>query len=104
VVHSEGMDDERIVAIPRFHGGSPHPCRLWTVSFWPPWQALICTGLLSGFMGPCKPTSLVTTLSNHSRPTSRWFSGGRMRHQDDGQAGYRWEPRLHPGSRASILT
>jgi hypothetical protein len=38
---------------------------------------------LSGFRGPGKPSSSVTTLLNRSCLTSRWFSGERMRHQDD---------------------
>jgi hypothetical protein len=46
--------------------GSPRPCWLRTASFWPRWQALICTGRMSGFMGPDKPSSLVTTSSNHT--------------------------------------
>jgi hypothetical protein len=38
-------------------------------------------------MGLGKPSSPVTTLSNCSCPPSRWFSGGRMRHQYDGRGG-----------------
>jgi hypothetical protein len=57
-------DKERFVAIPRFQGGSLRLCRLRTVSFWSWWQILICTGCMSGFMGPDKPSSLGTTLSN----------------------------------------
>jgi hypothetical protein len=64
VEHSEGKDGERLVAIPRFQGGSPCLCQLWTTSFWPRWQALTCTGHMSGFMGPNKLSSLVTTLLN----------------------------------------
>jgi hypothetical protein len=41
-------------------------------------------------MGPSKPISLVTTLLNRSRPALRWFSTGRMRHQDNGRV----EPSL----------
>jgi hypothetical protein len=37
-------------------------------------------------MGSDKPISPVTTLSNRFMAL-RWFSGGRMRHQDDGRAG-----------------
>jgi hypothetical protein len=48
------------------HSGSPRPCRLRTVSFWPRWQALICTGRMSGFMGPSKPSSPVNTSSNRT--------------------------------------
>jgi hypothetical protein len=65
VEHPEGKDEERVVTILRFIGGSPHLCRLRTVLFWPRWQALICTDHLSGFMGADKPSSPVTTLSNH---------------------------------------
>jgi hypothetical protein len=38
-------------------------------------------------MGPGKPSSPVTTLSNRFCPALRWFSRGRMRHQDNGWAG-----------------
>jgi hypothetical protein len=40
-----------------------------------------------GFMGPGKPSSPVTTWLNRSRPASRWFSGGRMSHLDEGRVG-----------------
>jgi hypothetical protein len=40
------------------------PSVLRTMLFWPRWQALICTGHMLGFMGPDKPSSPVTTLSN----------------------------------------
>jgi hypothetical protein len=63
VDHSEGKGGERVMAIPRFQGGSPRLCRLRTASFLPRWQALICTNHLSGFMGLDKPSSPVTTLS-----------------------------------------
>jgi hypothetical protein len=33
VVHSEGKDEERDVAILRLQGGSPHLCQLRTASF-----------------------------------------------------------------------
>jgi hypothetical protein len=33
--HSEGKDGESDVAIPRFICGSPRPCRLRAVPFWP---------------------------------------------------------------------
>jgi hypothetical protein len=49
VVHSELKDEERVVAIMRFQGGSPCLCQLRTASFWPQWQALIFTDHLSGF-------------------------------------------------------
>jgi hypothetical protein len=64
VEHSEGKDEERVVAIPWLLGGSPCMCRLRTALFWPRWQALICTDCMSGFMGPDKPSSPVTTSSN----------------------------------------
>jgi hypothetical protein len=54
------------MAISRFQDGSHRLCQLRTVSFWPRWQALICTGRILGFMGPSKPSSLVTTLSNRT--------------------------------------
>jgi hypothetical protein len=60
VEHSEGKDEERDVAIPRFQGGSPHLSRL------------------SGSMGPDKTSRLVTTLLN-CPPALRLFVGGRMR-------------------------
>jgi hypothetical protein len=66
VDHSEGKGGERVVAIPRFQGVSPRLCRLRTASIWPRWQALICTDHMSGFMGPDKPSSPVTTLSNRT--------------------------------------
>jgi hypothetical protein len=34
----------------------------------------------------------------------RWFSGKRMRHQDDSRTRHRWEPRLHHRSRSPIST
>jgi hypothetical protein len=66
VEHLEGKGGERTVAIPRFQGGSPGLCRLMTASFWPRWKALTCNGRMSDFMGPSKPSSPVTTLSNHT--------------------------------------
>jgi hypothetical protein len=65
VEHSEGMDEEGAVAIPRFLGGRPCLCRLRTMSFWPQWQALICTDRMPGFMRANKPSNPVTTLPNH---------------------------------------
>jgi hypothetical protein len=64
------------MAIMRFQGGSPRLCRLQTASFWPRCQTLICTDRMSGFMGPSKASSLVTTLLNRSLPTSRLFTEG----------------------------
>jgi hypothetical protein len=64
VDHSEGKDGERTVAIPGFENGRPRLCRLRTTLFWPQWQVLICTDRMSSFMGPGKPSSPVTTLSN----------------------------------------
>jgi hypothetical protein len=66
VVHMEGKDEERAVAILRFLDGSPHLCRLRTTSFWPRWQAMICTDCMLGFMRPDKTSSPVTTLSNRT--------------------------------------
>jgi hypothetical protein len=57
---------ERAVATQRFQGHSPRLCQLRTTSFWPRRQALICTGRMLGFMGPKKPSSPVTTLSNRT--------------------------------------
>jgi hypothetical protein len=105
VDHLEGKGGERVMAILRFQGGSPRLCRLRTAIFWLRWQDLICIDRMLDFMGPGKPSSLRTTLSNCSRPASRWFSGGRMR-KPRMMAGpnNRWEPRLHPGSKAPIST
>jgi hypothetical protein len=104
VVHSEGKDEERTMAIPRFQGGSPRLYQLRIASFWPQCQALICTGRMSDFMGPGKPSSPITTLSN----CTSYFEVVCWREneatQDDGQVRYCWEPRLHPGSRVPILT
>jgi hypothetical protein len=52
VDHSEGMGGERVMAILRFHDGSPRLCQLRTVSFWPRWQALICNDRKLGLCGP----------------------------------------------------
>jgi hypothetical protein len=35
VEHSEGKGGKSVVAILRFLCGSPHPCRLRTIPFWP---------------------------------------------------------------------
>jgi hypothetical protein len=78
VEHSEGKDEERVVAILRFKGGSPCLCQLRTALFWYPWQALICTDRMSGLWAP---VNLVA--SNYFvelyLPASRGFVGGRMR-------------------------
>jgi hypothetical protein len=66
VEDSEGKDGERAVAILRLLGGSPCLYRLRTMSFWPRGQALICTDRMSGFMGPDKPSSPVTTSLNRT--------------------------------------
>jgi hypothetical protein len=60
---------------------------------------------MSGFMGPGKPSSLVTALSNHPSMLQGGLLEGRMR-QPKMTAGPddRWEPRLHPGSRDPIST
>jgi hypothetical protein len=54
------------VEILRFQDGSPHLCRLRTTSVEPDGQALICTAHMLSFMGPGKPSSLVTTLLNRT--------------------------------------
>jgi hypothetical protein len=64
VEHSEGKNEERAMAILRLLGCSPRLCCLRATSFWPRWQALISTDHWLGFMGPGKPSSLVTTLLN----------------------------------------
>jgi hypothetical protein len=64
VDHSKGKGGERAMAISRFQDGSHRLCQLRTVLFWPRWQALIRIGRILGFMGPSKPSSPVTTLSN----------------------------------------
>jgi hypothetical protein len=66
VEHSEGKGGERVMAILGFQGGSPLLCRLRTTLFWPRWQALMCTESMSCFVGPGKPSSLVTTLLNRA--------------------------------------
>jgi hypothetical protein len=66
VQHSEGKGGEWAVEILRFQDGSPHLCRLRTTSVEPDGQALICTAHMSSFMGPGKPSSLVTTLLNRT--------------------------------------
>jgi hypothetical protein len=58
------------------------------LSFWPRWQALICTDHISGFMWTGKSSSLVTTLSNRT-PALWLLVGGIMKHQDDGRVEYR---------------
>jgi hypothetical protein len=55
VDHSEGNDEERVVAIPRLQDGSPHLCQLKTASFCTRWQALTCIGRMSGLWGAGKP-------------------------------------------------
>jgi hypothetical protein len=102
--HLEGKGGERVVALPRFQGGSTHLCRLKTASFWPQWQALICTGRTSGFMGSDKPSSLVTTLSNHTPYFEVVCWRDNEAAQNDDRVGYRWEPRLQTGSRGLIST
>jgi hypothetical protein len=58
VEHSEGKGGENDVAILRFLCGSPRPCRLRTVPFWPRWQALSCVLTACWvFMGPDKLSS-----------------------------------------------
>jgi hypothetical protein len=66
VEHSKGKDGERAMAILRFQCGSLRLCRLSTASFCPRWQALTCTHYISGSIGPSKPNSPVTTLSNRT--------------------------------------
>jgi hypothetical protein len=39
VEHSEGKGGEKVVAILRFQGGSPHLCQLRTVLFWSRWTS-----------------------------------------------------------------
>jgi hypothetical protein len=52
------------------------------------------------------PVNLVAIelLRQTASPALRWFVGGGVRHQGDGRAQYRWETRLHPGSRGPNLT
>jgi hypothetical protein len=66
VEHTKRKGGELAVDIPRFQSGSPCLCQLRTTSFWPRWTSFICTDCMSGFMGHGKPSSLVTTLSNHT--------------------------------------
>ncbi len=81
MVHSEGKDEERIVAILRLQGGSPHLCQLRITSFWLWWQVLICTDRMSGFMGPDKPSSFCNYYVEPHLPAScgAFTFGGRMR-------------------------
>jgi hypothetical protein len=82
----------------------------------------LCTDHMSCFMGPGKPkvcalttcqvlwdpvnlVGFVTTLLSRISllHVVAFLFGGGMKHQDDGRAGYHWEPRLHhwkrgPGS------
>jgi hypothetical protein len=62
------------MAILRFQGGSSHLCRLRTASVWPRWTSFDLYWLHIEFMGPGKPSSPVTTLSNH--PSQLW--GGSL--------------------------
>jgi hypothetical protein len=63
VEHSEGKGGESVVAILRFLCGSPHPCRLRTVPFWPRWQALSCVLTVYQILwGPISQVAFVTTV------------------------------------------
>jgi hypothetical protein len=65
VEHSEGKGRESVVAILRFLCGSPNPCRLMTVPFWPQWQALSCVLAACWVLwGPISRVAFVTTMSN----------------------------------------
>jgi hypothetical protein len=66
-------------AILWFLCGSLHLCRLRTVSFWPWWQALICTDRMSSFLGSGKPSRFCNYFFEPYLPASRWFVGGGMR-------------------------
>jgi hypothetical protein len=66
VDHSEGKGGERVMAILRFQGGSPHLCRLRTTSFWPQRTSFDLYWPNVRFMGPSKPSSPVTTVSNYT--------------------------------------
>jgi hypothetical protein len=62
VEHSKGKGGERVVAIPRFQGGSPACVDKELRHFDLDGQALIYTDCMPDFMGSDKPSSLVTTL------------------------------------------
>jgi hypothetical protein len=82
VEHSEGKSGESDVAIPMFLCGSPRPCQLRTVPFWPRWQALSCVLTACRiFMGPDKPSSFCNYLVELHLPAScgAFTFGGRMR-------------------------
>jgi hypothetical protein len=82
VEHSKGKDVHSVVTIPRFLCGSPRPCRLRTMLFWPQWKAL--SSVLTTcrvFMGPDKPSSFCNCLVEpHLLASCGAFTfGGRMR-------------------------
>jgi hypothetical protein len=67
VEHSEGKGGESAVAILRCLCGSPCPCQLRTVLFWPRWQALSCVLTACRVVwGPISRVAFVTTMSNHT--------------------------------------
>jgi hypothetical protein len=67
VEHSEGKGGESVVAIMRFLCGSPRPCRLMIVPFWPQWQALSCALAACWVLwGPISRVAFVTTMSNRT--------------------------------------
>jgi hypothetical protein len=95
VEHSEGKGGESVVAILRFLCGSPRPCQLRTVLFWPWWQALSC--VLTAYRvlwGSIRRVAFVTTLLNRTSllRVILLLLGGEW-----GQG-----PRLYPGSRAQL--
>jgi hypothetical protein len=67
VEHSEWKGGESVVAIPRFLCGSPHPCQLRTMPFWPQWQAFSCVLTACCVLwGPISQVAFVTTMSNRT--------------------------------------
>jgi hypothetical protein len=67
VEHSERKGGESVVDILRFLCGSPHPCQLKTMPFWPRWQALSC--VLTAYRvlwGSVSRVAFVTTMSNRT--------------------------------------
>jgi hypothetical protein len=80
--HLEGKGEEPVLAITRFQDGSPCLSRLRTTLFWPWWASFDLYWLHVGFLGPDKPSSLLTALSNcpsllrHGLVEGEWGSLG----------------------------
>jgi hypothetical protein len=67
VEHSEGKGGESAMDILRSLCGSPRPCRLRIVPFWPRWQTLSCVLTACQVLwGLISRVAFVTTLSNRT--------------------------------------